>query len=414
MFMDHMIERDIEEEIIRWLDSRQIIAIHGTRQCGKTTFLKRLAEILLERKVGEGEIHFISFEDDIEKEKFEDNPRDYIRYYLQNDTRKHFFLLDEVQYIKSAGKLLKLIYDEIENAKIIVTGSSTLDINEIGSYLVGRVLLFEMYPFSFPEFLRAKNEKLLRYYKEKRMDLKKPVIRKEKLIFLKELNDHLREYVTYGGYPAVVLEKDFGKKKILLKNIFLTYIEKDIVKIYGPRYRQKVSVLIRHLSSINAGIINYNELSGLTGLYDKEVKEILSILEDTYIIKLLRPFHQNLTTELRKNPKVYFIDTGLRNFITGRFEFSEEEYGKLLENYVLGKLRDDKTNYWRTTAKAEVDFVLGGKIPIEIKMQPKITRSFRSFIGSYKPPAAFLANLNTYEKRKIGSTSVFLVPLVLL
>lgn len=198
-----------------------------------------------------------------------------------------------------------------------------------------------------------------------------------------------------------------------MKNLFLTYLEKDIVKIYGLRYRQRVSDLIKHLASINAGMVNYSELSSLTGLYDKEVKEILSILEDTYIIKLLKPCHKNLTTELRKNPKIYFIDVGLRNFITGRFEFNDEEQGKLLENYLLGRLSEEKINYWRTAAKAEVDFIFREKIPFEIKVHPKITRSFRSFINAYAPDIAFLMNLDTFEKRKIGKTTIFLVPLSL-
>ena len=412
--MKGIIKRELENDVIKWINSRHIIAIRGTRQSGKTTFLKRIAEILQERKVGRNKIHIISFEDDIEKDKFESSPIQYINYYRGDDKSKHFFLLDEVQYVKNAGKLLKLIYDEVDNIKVFITGSSTLDLNEVSSYLVGRVLLFEMYPFSFLEFLRAKDDRMLKYYQSRVINLKKPVLKKDKPIFLTELNAYLKEYITYGGYPAIIMELNIEKKKVLLKNIYLTYIEKDIVKIYGIRYKQRISDLIRHLASINAGIINYNELSGLTGMYDKEIKEILSILEDTYIIKLVRPFHKNLTTELRKNPKIYFIDTGLRNFITGRFEFNDEEYGKLLENYVLGKLRSDKVNYWRTTAKAEVDFISAEKMPVEIKMQPKITRSFRSFIESYKPQTAFLANLNTYDKAKMGTTTIFFVPLALL
>lgn len=409
-----IIKRDIEDDIVKWIGSKHIIAIRGARQCGKTTFLKRVEEILHDRKVENGKVHFISFEDDLEKAKFEGNPLEYINYFLAGDKSRHFFLFDEVQYIKNAGKLLKLAYDTVENIKIFITGSSTLDLNEVSSYLVGRVLLFEMYPFSFHEFLRAKNEKMLKYYQMKKIAIKRPAIMKDKPIFLNELNAYLKEFVSYGGYPAIVMESNIENKITLLKNIYLTYIEKDVVKVYGLKYKQRILDLIRHLASINAGIVNYNELAGLTGMYDKEVKEILSILEDTYIIQAIRPFHKNLTTELRKNPKIYFIDTGLRNFIVGRFEFSDEEYGKLLENYVLGKLRNGKINYWRTTAKAEVDFVYAEKIPIEVKIQPKVTRSFRSFIDSYKPQAALIASLNAYGKEKIGVTTVFFVPLALI
>lgn len=410
--MEKIITRDIEQQIIKWLNSKEIIAIRGPRQCGKTTFLNKIMQILKERKVDQKNIHYTSFEDDFEKEKFEKNPKDYISFNL-NKKGKNFLLLDEVQYIKNAGKLLKLVYDSIQNIKIIITGSSTLDLNEIGSYLVGRVLLFEMYPFSFNEFLHAKNEKLYNYYNSKRVQFSDIKIKKEKIIFLDELNKLLKEYIAFGGYPAVVLEEDYEKKKFLLKNLFQTYIEKDIVKVYGSKYKQRISDLIKYLASLNAAIINYNDISSAISLYDKEVKEILSILEETYIIKSIRPFHKNLTTELRKNPKIYFIDTGLRNIITGRFDFSNEEYGKLLENYLLNKLKEEKVNYWRTTAKAEVDFIINEKTPVESKITPKITRSFRSFINTYKPKTAFLINMESFDLHKINNTKIFIIPFVL-
>ncbi len=403
------IKREFEENIVNWLDHKEIIAIRGPRQCGKTTFLKRIIEILLYRKIEKKNIHFISFEDDFEVEKIEKNPLEYVHFHMEKIKTKHFFIFDEVQYIKHAGKILKLIYDGIENIKIIITGSSTLDLNEIGSFLVGRVLLFEMYPFSFQEFLESKDLKLYNYYKNKKLDINKKIILSE-ILYIDELNKQLIDYLTYGGYPAIVIEKNIENKKVLLKNLFLTYIEKDIVKIYGSKYKQRISDLIKYLSTINASILNYNEISSMVGLYDKEVKEILRILEDSYIIKLIRPFHRNLTTELKKNPKVYFIDIGLRNFMSGRFDFSNDEFGKIFENYVLLKFKQSKVNYWRTTAKAEVDFVIDEKIPIESKINPKITRSLRSFIDSYKPKIALLVGLKEFNKSKINNTNIFIIP----
>jgi len=192
--------------------------------------------------------------------------------------------------------------------------------------------------------------------------------------------------------------------------LFLTYIEKDIVKVYGIKYKQRIIDLIRVLSSLNASIVNYNEICSITNFYYKELKEVIGILEDTYIIKVIKPFHKNLVSEVRKNPKIYFIDTGLRNFITGRFDFSEEEFGKLLETYVLNQLREE-VKYWRTTAKAEVDFVLINRtIPIEVKVNYKITRAIRSFISKYKPENAFIINLNSFHKTKINNTIIFIVP----
>lgn len=409
------IRREIEDEVFKWIDSKEIVAIRGTRQCGKTTFLKKISETLIQREISNDNIHLISFEDDFEKEKFEKNPKEYISYYTEKSPIKHYFLLDEVQYIKNAGKILKLVYDETKNIKIIVTGSSTLDLNEIGSYLVGRVLLFEMYPFSFSEFLESKDIKLYNYYiKRKIKTTNKRIVLGEEPLYIDRLNQLLREYVLFGGYPTIVLEKNIEKKKFLLKNLFLTYIEKDIVKIYGSKYRQRISDLIKYLSAINSGILNYNEMAGITGLYNKEIKEILRILEETYVIRLVKPFHKNLSTELKKNPRIYFIDTGLRNFMANRFDISDDEYGQLLENFVFLNIKQEKVNYWRTTAKAEVDFIVNDRIPIESKMNVKITRSFRSFIETYAPDKAFLINLNKLKKDKIKGTDVFIVPYCLI
>ncbi len=406
--MGRIIRRDILDEIKKWIKNKEIIAIRGPRQSGKTTLLGQIKKDLLKNK----DVHYISFEDNFEKEKFEKNPKDYVSYMTEGQKFSYLFF-DEVQYIRDAGKLLKLVYDSFKDIKIIVTGSSTLDLNELGSYLVGRVLLFELYPFSFNEFLAARDERLRKFYEKNKISLADEKAQKKSLIFLDNLNKLLKEYLTYGGYPAVVLEEEIDKKKFLLKNLVQTYIEKDIVKLYGLKYKQKIIDLVRYLSSLNGAMVNYNDICSSVSLYDKELKEIISILEQTYVIKAIRPFHKNLTTELRKNPKIYFIDTGLRNIMVDRFVFNDDEQGILLENCLLKRLISCKLNYWRTTAKAEVDFVVDESIPIESKSNIKITKSFRSFIKSYNPKKAFIINLNTLDEKMIDRTKVMIAPFVL-
>lgn len=405
-----LIPRTIEPEVRKWLDAKEIIAIRGPRQSGKTTLLNQLKDFLLKKKISTDRIHFISFEDDIEKGKFEKSPLDYIDFHT-NGNKKNYFLFDEVQYIKNAGKLLKLIYDSKKNIKIIITGSSSLDLNKVGSYLVGRVLFFELNTFSFEEFLYAKDLKMHKYYMRNKFALDST--RFPNILFLDKLNELLKEYLTFGGYPRVVIEEDIEKKKFLLRNIYLTYVEKDIVQLYGLKYKQRILELIKYLASINSNIVNYNEASNITNLYHKEIKDLFGILEDTYIIKIISPFYRNLVTELRKNPKIYFIDTGLRNFIVDRFDFSDEEFGKLLENYVFKVYKNKNLKFWRTTAKAEVDFIATHKnnlIPIEVKITEKITRSFRSFIKEYKPKKGIIVNMKKLRKSKLDNSQIYSIP----
>ncbi len=405
------IKRDLEEEIKKWLYSPEILVIRGARQSGKTTILKRIKEILTSKGIEEKNISYINFEDDLEKMKFEEKPKEFIEFH-KKPGRKHYFLLDEVQYIKDAGKKLKLIFDSFNDTKIIITGSSSFDLTKLGSYLVGRALFFNLYPFSFQEFLRSKGRKYETLFNKIKTDITKEGNKIEPTIFLDDLNKLLHEYLTYGSYPRIILEKDKEKKKELLKNLFITYVEKDIVVMYGIRYREKVVKLLKTISNISGNVVNYETLSTNSGLKYHEVREIIPLLKDSFVIFVVKPFYKNLNNELRKNPKIYFLDYGLKNYLLEKFE--NIRFDSLYENFVHNELkRNHKIKYWRTTAKTEVDFIIKHKnkvIPIEVKTKPKITRSFRSFIQQYKPEKAFIMNLDILEKTEIDSCNTTILP----
>jgi len=407
------IERDIEKEVEKWLDSREIIAIRGPRQSGKTTFILRIKEILKGKGVEDERIHYISFEDDLVRLKFEEGVKEFLEFYLTSD-KKHYFLLDEVQYIKDVGKKLKLVFDTFDNTKLIITGSSSFDLTSLGSYLVGRIIFFNLHPFSFSEFLKTKDKRYINLYNTLKINLESEEIDIKKTVFLDELNKLLHEYLTYGSYPRIVLEKVIGKKRDLLKNLFITYIEKDIVAMYGIKYREKVVKLLKAVASISGGVVNYEILSMYSGLKYHEVRDILPLLEDSFVIFIVKPFYKNLMNELRKNPKIYFVDYGMRNYLLENFENISFDF--LYENFIHNELkRNYRVNYWRTTAKTEVDFTLEYKkdiIPIEVKVKPKITRSFRSFIQHYNPEKAFIMGLNAVDKKKINNCNVFILPFV--
>lgn len=408
---DNYIEREIEEKVFKFLKDRETIVIRGPRQSGKTTLLYKIGKIL-QKTYGDDQVVFVNFEDELEQIKFEKSPKEYLKFYLR-EKKKTFFLLDEFHYVKKGGKILKLLFDSYPQAKFIISGSSTLDITNLGAYLVGRAIFFELFPFSFVEFLKAKEKKVFLEYQTNKFSLYSP--RKTDSIYLDRLNQFLKEYISFGGYPRVVMEKDDEKKKILLKNIFTTYIEKDIIKLYGIKYKEKAILTLKYLSARTGDLINFNDICQTVSLHFKELKELFSIFEETYILRKLSPYHKNLVTEIKKNPKIYFFDLGLRNALIDQFEFLEDGWGRLIENYVFLVYKDKPISFWRTTAKAEVDFVLKDKeIPIEVKMTPKVSRSLLSFIDAYKPKLAVVANWDRSKVIKKGQTKVFFSPLSLL
>ena len=418
-------ERNLLNEIKKWMDRREIIAIKGPRQSGKTTLLEMLKEWLIKEKgVSEENIVMVTFEDIETLEAFEKNPKEFVRRFKGEG--RTFFMIDEAQYSKNLGKNLKLLYDTVKDVKFIITGSSSLEIlSQTARFLVGRLFSFELYPFNFYEFLNAKDKKLAKVYLEKQKKVKEFILKGKERGFgedalLNELLTYLNEYVIFGGYPEVIKAKTPEEKKIVLKNIVNTYIEKDVVGYLHITDVIKFKNLLTALAFGIGGLISYEKLASLCNSYFKEIKKLLEILEQTYVVRMLRPFHRNLITELRKNPKVYFFDLGVRNYLINNFNPLErrEDVGRLVENFVLNEISPELSiNFWRTTAKAEVDFILN-EMPIEVKFTemktPKITRSFRSFLETYKPERGVVCTKNLWHKTKTMNTNLLFVPAVYL
>jgi predicted AAA+ superfamily ATPase len=416
--------RDILLKLDKWINRREAYAIKGPRQSGKTTILRQLQRNLPGKKV-----IFLNFEDPDVLEPFEVNPKEYLRSFITNQDW-HYFLMDEYQYVKNCGKTLKLLYDTFENTKFIVTGSSSLELcGDMAKFLVGRVFFFELLPFNFHEFLTTKDLRLANIYVEKNIQiidflLKGTLPAMETTdIFHREFTVLLNEFLTFGGYPAVVTASDAETKKMILKNIYDTYVSKDVIEFLKVSDPSKYRCIVRTLAALTGKILNYNETSNACQSYYKETKKTISMLQETYITQLIQPFHKNPFTELKKNPKVYFYDTGLRNHILNNFNTLEKrtDAGQLVENQVFLALRNsftDKTiNYWRTTNKAEVDFILhidNEIVPVEAKYQafekPKISRSFRSFIQTYKPQRALVATKDYWNIEKIDNTTILFTP----
>jgi len=410
--MDYL-PRKIEKKLERWINREEIILIKGPRQSGKTTFLKHLEE----RYGGE----YISLEIEEYAEAIKKDPISFAKRFLN----KKFLYIDEAQYVKDIGKYLKIIQDNFKGKlKLIVTGSGSFEVKEnLGKYLVGRAVYFELLPLTFEEFLLWKRENLYSLYKEYNSLFWKFLKDEEVLlrspIFEKEFIELLEEFIIFGGFPAIVKEKDIQIKVELLKNLIQTYLEKDVFFFLNVRQLHKFKNFLKSLALNIGDIIEISSFSREFKMDFRTVEEYLNILIYTYIIELLLPFHKSLITELKKSKKLYFIDTGLRNALINNFvSFSERsDRGFLLENFVLSELRKNEleTKYWRTAGKAEIDFIVfleNKTIPLEVKITPKIEKSLYSFIRTYKPERAVIMNLNFSDVfiKKINSTELAFIP----
>ena len=409
--------REIEREVEKWLDRREFLLIKGPRQSGKTTFL-----LYLKTKLQSSE--YITFQDFDMARSFSSNVKLFIDRFLEKGIR--YLLIDEAQNVKDIGEKLKLIYDLYsDKIKLIVTGSGNFDVkNNISGYLVGRCAIFELFPLSFEEFIiwKAKDlHKIFRSYFESLIsfisqdgDLQVPV-------FENEFLELLKEFIIYGSFPAIVKEKDKEMKKSLLSNLVSTYLEKDVAYFFGIRKIEKFRDLLSHLAYSISSILQPTTISSDLKISFQALENYLEILQQSYIIFLVRPFSRNLVTEIKKARKIFFIDLGMRNYLIGNFSEDlekREDTGKLLENFIfleiLKKFKDWKINYWRTTNKAEIDFIISKDdeiIPIEVKFKDyKLGKGFYSFLKTYKPRVAIVFTLGKFGVERVYNTKVAYIP----
>jgi len=375
------VERVIKNKFDKIVKSYNMVAVVGARQSGKTTFLKKQME--------QTNSSYILFDDPDARTLFEDDIKKFEMQFLEGHD---ISILDEVQSCKDAGRKLKYLVDS--GRMLWVTSSSEIILaKEILSYLVGRVSILKLYPFSYEEFLTAKGQKETTSTIAQRM---------------------VWEHMQFGGYPKVVLTKDIDMKKTILGDLYETMLLKDVARTFSIDDIRSLEEFAKYLALGIGNIISYEEASNSLNVSFQTIKKYLDSMEKSYFIARVYPYFTNKLKEIVKQPRIYFIDTGLRNIIAKRFELEPE--GKLFENYVFTELLKlgITPKYWRTKTKSEVDFVVENAnttVPIEVKLHAdlgKIEQSLRTFIGTYHPSKALVVTYKgEYGKMKCNNCTVY-------
>ncbi len=402
-----VVERKIMREIIPWMRRDEIIVITGARQTGKSVLLYQLIYDYLIKK--SKNIHYFNL--DIPGHLDFLNHYDNIIDLISSSKAKSYLFIDEIQRIKEPGLFLKGIYDLHLPVKIVVSGSSALELkSKVHEALTGRKIIFHIDPFTFEELSQA-------IYPKMRFE---DVLKEDRYF-----ENILRHFLIYGSYPAVSMAKKKETKLKLLGEIFHSYLEKDVKGYLRVEKEDTFMNLIRILSSQIGQIMNKDELSNRLDIHKNTLENYLYYLEQTFVLDFVRPFFRNKRKELLKNPKVYFRDLGLRNYAIGNFGTGEfhSDYGALFENGVYLSLKTkigpmNRIHFWKTKAKSEIDFVVPvGLTPIacEVKSTPlktfKAGKSLVSFINSYKPPIVYYLNQSLRGKRTIDQTEIrYLTP----
>lgn len=348
--------RQIFKQLEPELDTKEVTVITGMRRVGKTTALIHLYDL-----VKSGNKTLLDLENPIHRKVFEEENYDAVwnnlkQFNVSNGTKAYIFL-DEVQNLPEVSRVVKYLYDHWD-VKFILTGSSSYYLrNLFPESLAGRKIIFEMYPLTFSEFLVFKEIKreIPEAFAQKALDKNK--------ISYEKLSPYYAEFAEFGGFPAVVLEDNFERKRAMLSEIFTSYFEKDAKNLSDFRDMSKLRDLILLLVPRVASRIEINKLANALSVSRETVYNYLSFLEKTYFISLLPRHSASIDRQSSGSKKLFLCDCGIANVL------GKVSSGQLLEQSVFQNLKvRHKLSYYNKNGKSEIDFIVDEKTALEVKM----------------------------------------------
>ncbi len=404
-----MFFRTILNDLNQWKNKsdRKPLILRGARQVGKTTAVHLFAHQF---------DNYIYLNLDLKKDRDIFNESLSVKelfqailvlknFHLKNGATLIF--IDEIQNSPTAVKMLRYFYEELKELYIIAAGSLfeiMLERADI-SFPVGRVEFLYMYPLTFEEFLKAKNEnQLLEIYHTIPF----------KPFALSKLFDLFHQYTLIGGMPEIV-QKYIQNDDIMA----LTTTYESLQASYigdAEKYAENSTMrkILRHcIESIPAETGNRIKFQGFghSNYRSREISEALRIIERAMLIYLIYPSTSTqipIITDFRKSPKLQFIDTGLLNYFTGlqpnffRYDNLHAFYKGLIAEHIVRQellaqnMGDNKKiHFWVREQKqstAEVDILLQFQehiIPVEVKAGKTGTlRSLHQFMNDSNAPCA--------------------------
>lgn len=341
-----MVEREMYmDKINSFIDKDLIKIITGVRRSGKSYFFKLIIQELIERGVNEEDILLIDFElPQYRNIKSNRELDDLVLNFIDSHSNKIYLFFDEIQNV-SNWEISVNSYYKLSKTDIYITGSnSKLLSKELATFLTGRYVSINMYPFSFNEFMDYKKE-----------IASEPMVRND---LYTELENYFYEYFDYGGFPTVISSDNH--KEILLNDLYSSIILHDIVSRYEVRnvglFSRIIKFLIENIGNLISANSIYLYLKGEgIDITKSTIYNYLNYLESANILSKITREDLVGKKEISGSEKYYLIDQG---FYRSQLEPKQENIGRILENIVyLELIRRGYKVTIGCVGKLEVDFV---------------------------------------------------------
>ena len=321
----------------------EIVVLSGIRRCGKSTLLNYVRQHNKEKD------YFINFDDDRLVSFTVNDFQSLLEVFIELYGLQHTFYFDEIQNIPDWERFVRRLHEQ--GNKVYVTGSNaTMLSKELGTRLTGRHYRYELFPFSFAEFLRLRKQP----YGEKE------IYSTEGRSILKR---SFNEYFEKGGFPAFLQNEN----RQYLKSLYESILYRDVMVRNKIVNEKEILELVLFLASNTSKLITYNSLKKVINIQSSStIKNYLEYMQNTYLIFLLNKYDSSIKKQMMNPRKVYFIDTGLVRVVG--FHNSSDN-GRLLENMVFIELQRRGLEVYYHKAKHECDFIIKTKIKITAAIQ---------------------------------------------
>ncbi|MCM2279288.1 MAG: ATP-binding protein [Oligoflexia bacterium] len=265
-------------------------------------------------------------------------------------------LIDEIQYAPQLLSPIKQLADSGAAAgSIWLTGSQNFEVMAgVHESLAGRLGILNLFGLSDEEAGLAPQATPAQYF----------------------------ERIVRSTFPKLSDVTDLPARQLYLSSYLQTYIERDVRELLGIQKRREFEIFLKVCALRTGQVINFDAMARDVGVSSVTIKEWLSLLEDSFLIKLVQPHFTNRSKRLIKSPKLYFIDMGLAAFLAGWHDpemlrlgpmggvaFETHIFGNILR-YFRHRALEAEISFWRTRDGQEIDFIVeaGGKVyPIEVK-----------------------------------------------
>ncbi|MEI7653493.1 MAG: DUF4143 domain-containing protein [bacterium] len=225
-----------------------------------------------------------------------------------------------------------------------------------------------------------------------------------------EIDESLEDLLLYGSYPEIFRYTNVSEKIQYLKQIEDEYLYRDALAVGSIKHSEKIHSLLRLLAFQIGSPVSYAELATQLGMAQETVKSYIDILEKCFVIFRLGGYKKNLRTEVTRQPKIYFIDLGIRNSIIGQFQTLRDrnDVGSLWENFLITE-RMKKNQYdnvyrgsyfWRVYTGGEIDYIEdydGTPHPYEFKWTEKKSAIIHSWQKMYALPITQVSRSNFHQ-----------------